>query len=117
MRQSGLELTLGVVEAFAGFVLLWATMRITTTSGFMTSQRRWAFFRRLVYASQAVALFGLGLGHLESLSIPDPLKFFFQFSIVFGVVAFPLFRAFNWITQDQFKHVDGSYERGSERRR
>lgn len=111
MSHSGLEILLGSVECIAGLVLLWATLRITTAAGFRTSQGRWAAFRRLVYGSQSVALFGLGLAHLDSYAIPNGLKFLLQFVIMFGVIAFPLLRAFGWITQDQFKAVDGTIER------
>lgn len=113
MSHSMLEVLLGCTECLAGFVLLWATMRITTAAGFTSSQRRWALFRRIVYGSQAIALFGLGLAHLDSYTITEGLKLFFQFIIMFGVVAFPVLRAFGWITQDQFQAVDGSYQRGS----
>lgn len=115
MTHSGLEMLLGITECCAGFVLLWATMRITSAAGIATSQKRWALFRRFVYGSQSVALFGLGLAHLENYTLTEPLKLLFQFIIMFGVVAFPVLRAFNWITQDQFKTVDGSYERSGRR--
>lgn len=116
MSHSALELALGIVETIIAFVLLWATLRITTHAGLANSQNRWALFRRVVYGSQAVALFGLGLSHLESFAIPDSLRYLFQFVIMFGVAAFPVLRATNWITQDQFKAVDGSYQRQSGRR-
>lgn len=108
MSRSFLEVVLGVVECVAGFVLLWATMRITTAAGFSSSQTRWALFRRFVYGSQSIALFGLGLAHLASYSMPEPLRFLFQFVIMFGVIIFPVLRAFGWINQDQFQAVDGS---------
>ena len=115
MNHPPLEILLGVVEGVAGFVLLWATLRITTTAGFSSPECRWALFRRIVYGSQSVSLFGLGLAHLDGYSTPDALKLLFQFIIMFGVIAFPLLRAFGWITQDKFKMVDGTYERGQRR--
>lgn len=103
--------TLGFVDTLAGIVMLWSALRITTAAGWRTTQARWALFRRIVYGSTSIALFGLGVGRIDGDYPASGLQATFQIMLLFGVIIFPLLRAFGWITQDQFKNVDGSYER------
>ena len=109
---------LGFADMTAGIVLLWAAMKITTAASFRTIQGRWAFFRRLVYASTSIAAFSLGVGRLNGEYDAAPTEVLFHLMLLFGLIAFPMLRAFGWITQDQFKSVDGTYEpSGNQRRR
>ena len=99
---------LGVMDAVAGFVLLWSALRITAIAGFRTLQARWALFRRIVYGSTSISLFGLGVGRFSGEYIVSSDSWaVFQFMLLFGVLIFPLLRAFDLISQDQFKDVHG----------
>lgn len=110
--------TLGCIDVVAGLVMLWAALRITSRAGFRTAEARWALCRRFVYGATSIAIFGLGVGRLQGdHPVTSTGETLFQLILLFGVVVFPLLRAFNWITQDQFKNVDGSYERRGERGR
>lgn len=98
---------LGFIDVFCGLILLWAALRITTASGFHTTQARWAFVRRLIYGSTAIALFALGIGRIDGRYLVEETEMIFQVMLLVGIVSFPLLRAYGWITQDQFKNVSG----------
>ena len=106
---------LGILNLLASFVLLWAALRITTTAGFRNAQELWALFRRFVYISATLTLFILGVGRLDGDFHTVPSQALCQIALNFNIVIFPLLRALGWITQDQFRAVDGSAAR--ERRR
>lgn len=109
--STGTTGALGVVDVLAGLVMLWSALRITSQANLRTVQGRWALFRRFVYGSTSIAIFGLGIGRIEGTHpVSSSDEVIFQLMLLFGVTIFPLLRAFNWITQDQFKNVDGSYD-------
>lgn len=109
---------IGCLDLFFGFLMLWAMLRITTAANLRTTQGRWALFRRIVYGSTSIAIFGLGISRLDGHHpITSVGEFIFQIMLLFGVAIFPLLRAFNWITQDQFKAVDGTSDRSPTRGR
>lgn len=104
-----LAAVLGIIDLVAGLVMLWSALRITSAAGLRTTQGRWAMFRRFVYGSTSIAIFGLGLGRLDGdHPVSGAGEMIFQIMLLFGVMIFPLLRAANWITQDQFKAVDGT---------
>ena len=112
-----MTVVLGFIDVFVGIVMLWSALRITSAATLRTMQGRWALFRRCVYSSTSIAIFGIGLGRLNGdHPVMNAEEMALQLMLLFGVVIFPLLRAFNWITQDSFKHVDGSYERETGRR-
>jgi len=103
---------LGCVDVVAGLVMLWSMLRITSAASLRTIQGRWALGRRFVYGSTSIAIFGLGVGRLDGdHPVTSAGEMTFQLMLLFGVVIFPLLRAFNWISQDQFKSVDGTSAR------
>jgi hypothetical protein len=108
MMSNALQVTVGTIDAFCGFVMVWSFVRITTAAGLRTVQARWALFRRFVYACSSIALFGLGVGRWNGEYPLVPSEAVLQMMLLFGVVIFPLLRAFGWITQDTFKPIDDS---------
>lgn len=91
----------GCVEVLAALLMLWSLLRITTPAGWHSTQARWALFRRFVYSMMTIALFGLGVGRLDGRYVADSNEqLMFQMMLLFGVMVFPLLRAFGLISQD-----------------
>lgn len=91
----------GIVEVLAALLMLWSLLRITTPAGWHSTQARWALFRRFVYGMMTIALFGLGIGRLDGrYAVDSDEQLMFQMMLLFGIVVFPLLRAFGFISQD-----------------
>lgn len=104
---------LGLIDVVGALVVLWAAFRITSRFGIKTDLERWALIRRGVYLGMAWALFSLGIKYLNSpVRMVDPPEFIYQASLLFGIIVFPLLRAFNLISQDTFLAFHGSGARG-----
>ena len=93
---------LGVVDLVAAVVMLWTLLRITTAFGLRTPTARWALFRRAVYCTLSIALFGLGWDRLSGDYPASWGEICWQGILVFGIMVFPLLRAMGFITQDTF---------------
>jgi len=107
---------LGACDVLTGIVMLWSALHITSAAGWCSLQARWALFRRVVYGGTSVALFALGVGRINGdYPLGGGWEAVCHAMLLVGLVSFPLLRALGWITQDQFRHVDGSYERRSGR--
>lgn len=92
---------LGILDVVCAFFLIWATQRTTANAGLHSSDARWALWRRAVYLSMSIALFGLGLKRFFD-DTDDVLYAVFQSVVLLGVMNFIVLRALGYITQDVF---------------
>ena len=104
---------LGLFDILGSGLLLWSMQRITTKAGFRDAVERWALLRRAVYCLMTVAMFGLGVERFLDEDYRDPnIVSLFQAMMIFGVLVFPVLRAFGLITQDRFLVFDGAQHVG-----
>jgi hypothetical protein len=93
---------LGIEYVFGGLVMLWANLRVTEKFGLATTQERYALFRRMIYSLMSFSLFALGVLAFERFSVIRLDELAYDTVILFGIVVFPILRAFHFINQDSF---------------
>lgn len=101
-----LNTILGIEYVFGGLVMLWANLRVTEKFGLATTQERYALFRRMIYSVMSFSLFALGILAFERAGAIRLDELIYDTVILFGIVVFPILRAFHFINQDSFMPVN-----------
>jgi hypothetical protein len=102
-----MAMVLALIDLVCSLVLVKLMTQITEDWNFSDAQGRWSALRRFVYISVACALFAKGLYRLDEPERVSVLDLVTQIVILSGLMVFPIMRALGFISQDQWKDVNG----------